>query len=509
MQSTTSKPTSGRNLTIIIVSTLLVVASLVWVAVSINREDTWWLTTLSALPIFIGVFYLARNNEPGTPAYQIRQFLFGNGLFTALAIIIGLSICGFYWRPFYWLAIVALVALLGALVYDYYFLYTVSRKITAERLLPKVLSLSDEMQIRIKVHNASSHSVTAQVVDELPFDLQIRDHQIDLELEGESDKELRYPVRPLTRGEYEFGQINIFLRSKLRLAEWRLVLGEKATVPVYPSIIQMQKFALQGKTTVPASGRRRLRRLAKSYEFDQIKNYVQGDDLRSVNWKATSRMNTLMVNMYEDERAQRVYCVIDKGRTMLMPFEGLSLLDYAINATLALSNVIINREDRAGLLTFSDKIGTVLPADSKPDHLRRIMEALYREEERQLESNYDLLYYASRKLLGGRSLIILFTNFESNYALDRVLPGLRRIAKAHQLVVVMFENTEIADLLDDKAYEVEDIYRKATARNFLQQRELMAARLRQNGVKVVLTRPEDLTGSVINKYLELKSRGLA
>ena len=86
--------------------------------------------------------------------------------------------------------------------------------------------------------------------------------------------------------------------------------------------------------------------------------------------------------------------------------------------------------------------------------------------------------------------------------------GLRRIAKAHQLVVVLFENTEIADLLHERTEDTEDIYRKATARRFLQQRELMAARLRQNGVKVVLTRPQDLTGEVINKYLELKQRGL-
>jgi uncharacterized protein (DUF58 family) len=233
-----------------------------------------------------------------------------------------------------------------------------------------------------------------------------------------------------------------------------------------------------------------------------------GDDYRSINWKATGRRNALMVNQYEDERAQRIFCCIDKGRTMLMPFNGLSLLDYAINATLALSNVILTKEDRAGLLTFSDKLGTILPADSKPDHLRRIMEALYRQQDQQVESNYDLLYYAGRKLLGGRSLMILFTNFESSYALDRVLPALRRIARSHQLVVILFENTEIAELLEERAEDVEDVYLKSTARNFLQQKELMAARLRQNGVRVVLTRPEKLSGAVINEYLELKRRGL-
>ena len=169
--------------------------------------------------------------------------------------------------------------------------------------------------------------------------------------------------------------------------------------------------------------------------------------------------------------------------------------------------MVLTRQDRAGLVTFSDKIGTVIPADGKPEHLRRIMEALYRQQDRQKESNYDLLYYASRKLLGGRSLILLYTNFESSYALDRVLPGLRRISKAHQLVVVLFENTEIADLLGEPTDSVEDIYLKSTARKFIQTKQLMAARLRRNGIKVILTRPENLTGDVINRYLQLKRRG--
>lgn len=507
MENTSTKPTLSPLVALIAGVTVFFVA-LVRVSISISRDDAWWMVALWCLPIIAGIAYLVIDDQPGYPANRLKKYLRSNRLFSALGAIILFSVIGFYWRPFYWLAILGLVVLLSALVFDYYRLFRIAKKITAIRLTPKVLSLSDEMNIRIRIANNSHQAVSVRVIDELPFDLQIRDHGIDVELAADAERELRYPIRPLTRGEYGFGRINLWLTSPWKLAEWRVIRGEEEVVPVYPSIIQMQQFSLKAKTTVPATGRRRLRRLAKSYEFDQIKDYVQGDDLRSVNWKATSRRHTLMVNQYEDERAQRVFCFVDKGRTMLMPFEGLSLLDYAINATLALSNVIIHREDRAGLLTFSDKVGTVLAADSKPEHLRRIMEALYRQEDRQVESNYDLLYYASRKLLGGRSLIILFSNFESNYALDRVLPGLRRIAKAHQLVVVLFENTEIDDLLHERTEDTEDIYRKATARRFLQQRELMAARLRQNGVKVVLTRPQELTGEVINKYLELKQRGL-
>ena len=301
--------------------------------------------------------------------------------------------------------------------------------------------------------------------------------------------------------------LNVFLQTEWRLAERRLEVEQAQDVAVYPSIVQMKQFSLGNRAAVPASGSRRPRPVAKSYEFDQIKEYVRGDDLRSVNWKATARRGGVMVNQYEVERAQRIYCVIDKGRTMRMPFGGLSLLDHAINAALALSNVVLRQQDRAGLLTFSDKLGDVLVADSKADQLHRILETLYRQKGREGESDYDLLYYATRRFLPGRSLLLLFTNFESNYALDRVLPILRRIARNHTLLVILFENTEIADLLHTPTPDVESVYLKGTARRYLQERQLMAARLRQNGVHVVLTRPEALTGAVITQYLNLKGKG--
>ena len=451
----------------------------------------------------------AKNHSLLTVYTHLRYLYLTDRFFYAIGGIAVVSTLGFYFSALFYLAVLGFVGLLVATLYDTYRLHGLAANVTASRRTPKVLSLSDEMPIRVSVRNDGAAAIEATLIDELPEELQVRDHQIPFRVDAEGQIELTYPIRALSRGEYAFGNINIFLTTPLGLAERRLEVPATATVPVYPSIIQMRQFALKGMTSVPVQGPKRMRRLSKSYEFDQIKEYVLGDDYRSINWKATGRQQKLMVNQYEDERAQRVYCVIDKGRTMLMPFDGLSLLDYAINATLALSNVIIKRQDRAGLITFSDKIGSVLPADSKPDQLRRLLETLYRQQERQKESNYDLLYYASRKLFGGRSLMILFTNFESNYALDRVLPSLKRIGRAHQLVVILFENTEVADLLREQARDVEEIYLQSTARNFVQQRELMAARLRQNGIRVILTRPEELTGAVINKYLELKQRGLA
>ncbi|MEO0340272.1 MAG: DUF58 domain-containing protein, partial [Bacteroidota bacterium] len=321
---------------------------------------------------------------------------------------------------------------------------------------------------------------------------------------------LSYPLRPTKRGRYTFGATHLFVSTSINLLERRLSFGKEGQqVAVYPSVLQMKNMELMAfQRTNLEGGIKKIRRIGHSYEFEQIKNYVRGDDYRSINWKASSRKGNLMVNQYEDERAQQVYCIIDKSRVMRMPFDGLSLVDYAINATLVLSNIILKKHDKAGLITFSDKLGSTIKADTKVTQLNKILEALYKEKDRPLEANYELLYYASRKLISGRSLLLLFTNFESNYALDRVLPILRKINRIHLLVVVFFENTEIKAFAEEPAQDLEGIYYKTVAEKFLAEKQQMVSKLRQYGIQSILTKPEDLSINSVNKYLELKSRGL-
>ena len=439
---------------------------------------------------------------------HLRNLYLGNRFFGVLAVAVVVSALGFQFPPLFYAAVVLVIVLLGLTAADTLRLYRQSSRITGWRNPPQVLSLGDEMRVGIRIRHGGSADLRVTVTDELPHQLQERDHRIPANLPAGRETELDYAIRPLSRGEYVFGNLNLFLRTRYGLAERRLVLPLAQTVAVYPSIVQMRQFQLNAY--VPGSGgsRRQPRPVTKSYEFDQIKEYVRGDDLRSINWKATARRGDIMVNRYEAERSQRIYCLIDKGRTMLMPFDGLSLLDYAINASLALSRVVLDRQDRAGLITFADKLGDIVPADHKSDQLRRIMDTLYRQREREGESDFDLLYYVTRRFLPGRSLLLLFTNFESNYALDRVLPVLRYVARSHRLVVVFFENTEVAALLHEAVPDIDAIYRQHTARRYVQERQLMALRLRRNGIAVILTRPEDLTGTVIERYAELKSRGI-
>lgn len=439
----------------------------------------------------------------------MKSIYLSNRFFLALGMLAGLFALSFPLPFLFPVAVGLSLMVLGVTIAEIYFVFRQKNPLDGKRSTPNVLSLSDSNHITLTIHNNTNQSFQIQVIDELPPELEIRDFSLDTEIEGQENIEHRYVVRPLTRGKYHFGYLNCFISTLLHFVQRRIQIAKPIIVPVYPSIIQMKELELKTLASLAIHpGIKKLRRIGHSYEFEQIKHYQRGDDIRSINWKASSRRNELMINQYEDERSQQIYCIIDKSRVMRMPFNGLTLMDYAINTSLALSNIILKKHDKPGLITFSDKLGSLIPAAQHNRQLQKILNALYSEKEREAEANYELLHYATRKLINGRSMILLFTNFESNFALERVLPTLRKVNKNHLLVVVLFINTEIEDFSTKTPKTTEDLYRQTIAEKFLFEKKRMTHRLRQYGIQTIFTRPEDLSINAINKYLELKSKGM-
>lgn len=433
-----------------------------------------------------------------------------NRFFILFGIVVVLFAFGFGFPVLFYAAQGALVLAAALVLVDIMLLFNGRAIVIAKRTLPRLLSLGSENQIKLQVYNHYNLPLRLTVIDELPFQLQQRDFSMSFRIASGEKKQLNYIVRPLMRGEYAFGKINIYLRSRLGIVERRVSEAAASTVPVYPSLIQMKKFELKAFSRISQQnfGIKKIRRIGHSYEFEQIKNYVRGDDYRSINWKATSRKGDLMVNQYEDEKAQQIYSVIDKSRAMRMPFDGLSLLDHSINASLVISNIALLKQDKAGLLTFAEKIDSTVKAERGRAQLKVLMESLYKQKESVLEANYELLYYAVRNMIKGRSLLFLYTNFESYYSMERVLPILRRINNLHLLVVVIFENNEVSDYSMGETKTVEDIYFQTIAQKFVSEKRHMVNELKQYGIQAILTRPEDLSLNSVNKYLELKSRGM-
>ncbi|NUO02842.1 MAG: DUF58 domain-containing protein [Saprospiraceae bacterium] len=440
----------------------------------------------------------------------MKNLYLTNRFFGLCGILVVAFATSFFVPLIFQLAQVALALSFALVALDFSLLFGKQNLAIARRKLPKIFSLSDANPVVLILTNQSRQRLFFKIIDEIPFQFQERNFLLHASVNPGETQEISYELRPLQRGAYVFNRINLFATTLLGLAERRISIPAEAQVPVYPSILQMKQYEYRAFDRLSnQQGIKRLRRIGHSYEFEQIKNYVPGDDHRSINWKASSRRADLMVNQYEDERAQQVYCIIDKSRAMRMPFDGLSLMDYAVNTSLAVSNIALKKYDRAGLITFSDKMGATLKADNKATQLSKILLTLYNESDRPKEANYELLYQATRKLItGGRSLLLLFTNFESSYALDRVMPILRRINNNHLLVVIFFENTEIRDFVNQEATTLEGIYRQTVAQKFMAEKSAMVNKLKQFGIQAILTEPQALSMNTINKYLELKSRGL-
>lgn len=441
--------------------------------------------------------------------FRLRHLYLSNRFFFAGGVIVAVFALGFGWTFFLALGKALLSLLFILLAADIITLFSSREPLHASRQMASMFSLGESHEVKLYILNRGNTFLRLRVIDELPEQLQIRGQGFRLNLAQGQEKRLSYTVRPLSRGAYQFGSLQLFARTRLGLAERRHRLDLAETIKVFPSILQMKNLELNlGRNITQYHGIKRLRRLGHSYEFEQIRNFQDGDEYRSINWKATSRRNAIMVNQYDDERSQQVYAVIDRSRSMLMPFGGLTLLDHSINTALVISNIALQRHDKAGVMSFADTAGSYLRAERSGQQLRRILELLYREKEGENEANYEGLLAQVQRVIKGRSLLLLYTNFESYYAMQRVLPVLRRLNHMHLLVVMFFENTGISDFSMQEASNLHATYEQAVARNFVIEKYKIQQELRRYGIASIQNRPEDLAINTINKYLELKSRGL-
>jgi len=439
----------------------------------------------------------------------LKSLYLNTRLFLALGAIALLFAVSYLYPVLFPLAQALLAGTVFVLLADILLVYRLHNGVFARREATDKLSNGDQNPIDVYVENRYFFTAHISVIDELPFQFQIRDFHVDLPVPSGATRAFRYNLRPVERGEYHFGALNVFVSSPVGLVSRRYRFEQNRMLPVYPSFLQMRAYELYAVSNrLTEFGIKKIRRLGHTMEFDQIRDYVPGDDVRTINWKATARTSDLMVNQYQDERSQQVYSIIDMGRVMKMPFEGMTLLDYAVNASLVVSNIAIRKQDKAGLITFTEKMGALLPAERKASQISRIMEVLYNQQTRFLESNYALLHATIVRKITQRSMLLLYTNFETLSALERQLPYLRAIARRHLLVVVFFENTELRQLLERPASSTEDITIKTIAEKFAYEKRLIVKELEKHGIHAILTTPQKLTVNSINKYLEIKARGL-
>lgn len=428
--------------------------------------------------------------------------------YIAVVIVILCFIAAYKSLFLFSLAQALLAGLLLLCLYELLSLYFTKKKpITAWRECAERFSNGDENPVNIHLSNNYAFPVDVEIIDEIPIQFQVRDLLFEMKMKKRESKVLKYHIRPTQRGVYRFDTINVFVSTKIGFISRRFKCGEPVEIKVYPSYIHLKEYELIASSNkLTQYGNKKIRKIGQQLEPDQIKDYIKGDDYRFINWKATARRSKLMTNVFRDERAQDVYCVIDKGRTMQSAFKGMTLLDYSINASLALAYVTMLKGDKAGLISFERSIYAMIPTSRASMQMNTIQEALYRPTPAFAESNFEVLYHTVNKQVRHRSLLILFTNFDSELAMQRQLRYLSMLSKRHSVLVVFFQNTGVEEIAERTPANKAEVYETVIAEKLEYEKSLIIHKLRQCNIMSLLVHPENLTISVINKYLDIKAR---
>src|SRR3712207_3611930 len=354
--------------------------------------------------------------------------------FLLLLVVILLLGLGYAFAPLFLWGKVVLALLALATLADSLLLYA-TRGVEARRTCADRFSNGDANEVNIDLENHYPFAISLTVIDETPPIFQRRDVTFPAHLPAMAASTLTYTLTPTRRGRYHFGHLRCFARTMMGLTERRYTLGDEKEMKVYPSFLMLKRYELLAMSdNLRDMGAKRIRRVGNHTEFEQIKNYVKGDEYRSINWKASARRHELMVNVYRDERSQQIFSIIDKGRVMQQSFQGMTLLDYSINAALVLSYVAMHREDKAGLITFADRPDTFVAPSARPGQLQQLLETLYAQETTFGETDFSSLCVNIHRQISKRSILIIYTNFSGMTALHRQLSYLKLLRSEERRV---------------------------------------------------------------------------
>ncbi|MDR3250994.1 MAG: DUF58 domain-containing protein [Tannerella sp.] len=423
-------------------------------------------------------------------------------------VVILLLIAGYAIPVIFMAGKIVIGLLLLASVIDIFRLWLRRNAVDAVRYCAPRFSNGDNNEVRLVVENFYRFAVDIDIIDEIPVVFQRRDILFKIRIKAGGREAVNYKLRPVKRGEYDFGKILLYATTRLGLVARRFSCGEPVNIAVYPSYIMLHRYEFMAiHNNLTKLGIKKIRRIGHNTEFEYIKEYIKGDDYRTINWKASARRHFPMVNIYQDERSQQIYSIIDKGRIMQNAFCGMTLLDYAINASLVLSFVAIRKDDKAGLATFAENFETFIPASKQAGQMQQILESLYRQQTTFGESDYSSLYVHINKYINKRSLLVIYTNFNTITGIDRQLEYLRQLARRHVVLVVFFEDTELKEFAAKRQTSIEGYYQQVITDKFIFEKHHVVVKLRQHGIYSLLTEPDKLSVNVINKYLEMKARG--
>ncbi len=382
-------------------------------------------------------------------------------------------------------------------------------EVEARRRVDEKLSLGTENRVDIELYNRSRRALLLLVKDDAPVAFHTPQRQFSLRLASYETRRLAYQTVPQGRGDYQFGDIHIRGRTTLALSWWQRRIPAEQEVKVYPDLLQVHRYELLArKAHLQQVGFRLLRRHGEGTEFESLRDYVPDDDFRDIDWKASARRNKPITRSYQIERSQNLILMIDAGRMMCAQLDGMSKLDYAINAALMLAYVATRQDDAVGLTVFADTVHSFVPPRKGTAQIGRMVEQLYAVQPTMTEPDYGaaltLLHSRSRK----RALVVIFTDIIDKHASRQLLAHSAALYPHHLPLVVTIRDPRLEQAADLRPDDVPQVYERAVAVGLLRDRREALLALRRRNARVVDALPEQLTVATVNTYLAIKRQQL-
>jgi uncharacterized protein (DUF58 family) len=448
----------------------------------------------------------------GRPLGRV-PFGFGPRLFVALVL-------GLVWLvPAWWFSRFIYAMLLWDLLFFAVWTWDLLRLPAPDQLeMRRVWSLRPTLAVpsyvKIAVRNFGRVSVHARIVDETPAALQLTPAEVELDVPAGASAESQYPILPSQRGDANLNRIFVRYQSALRIAERWAVANAPQTVTVFPNLDEAKQHTLYLiRSRQVELEKRRRRQRGQGREFDSLREYREGDELRDISWTATARRNHLVTRVFQIERSQAVWIVLDAGRLLRAKVAepgriAISKLDYAANAALSLAQIAMHSGDRVGLLAYGRNIQQNLNAARGPHQMRAIVEALAHIRGEAGEADHGRAVHILLSEQKRRSLIVWITDFAETATTPEVLEFAMHMANRHLIVFAAMGQPDLNALAAATPETTEDMYRHVAALEIADRRSALLGALRQRGVLVLELMPGMLASSLVNQYMDVKERGL-
>lgn len=402
------------------------------------------------------------------------------------------------------------VALVLLAFVDYFISRNLPEGLTIKREYEKRFAIGDETNVKLHIANASPNSYNLKIKDEFPPELKLSDvREAAFKIEAQTVADFTYGLTPPRRGKYQFGKTAVRFVSKIGLVWCQTDLGASETIKVYPSMRRAREMALKalGAISFQAVQRKAVLR-GEGRDFESMRDYVRGDELRHISWTATARRSKLTTRQYQIERDQTILIALDAGRLMTGRIGDETKFDTAIHASLALMAAASRGGDNCGLMVFGRKVKKYLPPNKGIRCIDAVLEALHDLEPELIEPSYSRAFQFISANSKKRSFIVILTDLVDKESSKELISSLKLLRPRHLPLVVTIGDRDLNQTVSEKPLEIKDVFTQSAAEEIIHQRESALRLVETLGGLALDVTTNSLAPRLLETYLKVKERGL-